>query len=224
MTFEELRGKLTSRWWWPVVLAIFFSLAALPFVQETKYQSTISLNITTQNDARIVQETLYPSADEALIEIDPDAWELINPENANREYLYFRMLGTLNGYFVKRFAEVDVQARIAESIGLPPQNLSKQAPIYEISGNGLGSISFSLTHSDKAAAEQFDEAVESTFNNLVQEWNTGKDIFAVKLVDNQIESGLIEIRPHTQEYLLPPLAGLTAGICLALLVPAKPKN
>jgi hypothetical protein len=200
------------------------SLAALPFLQTEQYQATLSLSITTIEDKELVAQTLFPNVNEQLIEIDPDTWEKLDPNNANRDFVYMRLLDSINGYFVKRFAEVDVQTRIAEEIGLDTENLHREEPFYNIYNNGFGSFSFAYTSGDRTQAGQFDKAMEDAFRDLVNEWNTEKDIFAIKLVDQAIEPSVIRVTPALQEYLLPPFAGLTIGLTLAILAPFHRKN
>ncbi len=224
MTFEESMQKLLKRWWWPFVLAILVGLTSLPFLQSERYQATITLSITTVEDRNIIAETIFPNVNKELIEIDPKTWEKLNPDNVNRDIVYFRLLGTISGYFVNRFAGVDVQSQIAQDLSVNGDNLTRQDPFYEIINTGFGSITLAYTGEDRSQVEEFAQIAENAFVNLVDEWNTEKDVFAIQFVDNAIEPSITRITPSIQEYILPLFAGLTLGLTLAILIPIFKKN
>ncbi len=220
MTFAQLLEISKKRWWLPLVTtALFASIGLGFFPPQIKYQTNVSFNITTKNDKEIIQETLYPNVNETLVELDPEVWGQVQEKMINKEYVYFRMLRTIKSHFINRFVSVDVQAQIANQIGYSTDNLRRQSPFYSVIDYDLGGVGFEFVSTDKNQVEKFDKAVSVVFENLVQEWNQEKDIFAVRLLSDYTQASVILVRPSLQQYALPIMAGFVFGLALVFLLP-----
>ncbi len=224
MTFAQLLEIFKKRWWLPLVTTVLFTSIGLGFFSpQIKYQVNISFNITTKNDKEIVQEAICPDINKALVEIDPEVWGKVEKSMINKEHVYFKVLRTIKSYFMNRFNSVDIQAQIANQIGYSTDNLRRQSPFYSIVDYDLGGLGFEFVSTDRNQVEKFDEAVSVVFENIVQEWNQEKDVFAVRLLSDYTQASVILVRPNLQQYALPIVAGFVFGLALAFLLP-KSKN
>lgn len=219
MTFADLRQIIIRRWWLPVVFSVIFGLIGLSILlTQEKYEAAVTLNIATVYEKEVVAQTLFPNVDKQLVDIDPETWSKLDPANANKDYAYFRLLGSINGYIINRFSRTDVQSQIARQIGRSTDNLREQMPFYFMGNNGFGSTTFIFRTENLEQAEKFIPAVQEIFPKIIQEWNEGKEIFAIRPVASEVAPSVIKLQPSVQELVLPFFTGLVAGLSVAILI------
>jgi hypothetical protein len=202
MDFATITRRLLTYSWLIILLGIGFSLLFFPWVNDKQYQAAISVGLNF-NQLKASSQS--------------DATDL----NSHGNLAYVQSLTEFSLYLEKRLSSIEIQDKIARSMGISPTTFNEKKPFYKVTNQSGGFASLSYTASDQAKAEAFVSAAKESYLQVVKEWNEARSSsFSISPMKDFSQT-IAEVSQPKQLQALPTLAGLALGVGLSLILPIK---
>jgi hypothetical protein len=200
MTFRQVGKKILSRLWFVALVVLISSMFSLILLDARSYQASVTFGVVPVNE-KVRYETIEKK------------------ENDPEQIRYAAFMNVVTESLVKRFATQDIQARIAQDIGLPTQNIDVKKPFYEINYIDLGYVNLVFRNNDRARTEQFLKSTTATFSIIVESWNTDYQLFRLKYATQPFPAQIVELTTPMQLKIFPVLVLSLLSLGLMAVMP-----
>jgi len=126
-----------------------------------------------------------------------------------------------SAYVAKRYQAVDVQAMIAEEMGISTNNLSAIDPFYTVLNQGFGYVNLTFQSTDASQVDQFEAAVQTAHAAIIEEWNTGRTEDFMIDETPQFPSWQYQVDPNIQSLMIPVFAAFMIGLAAIVMWPVR---
>lgn len=198
MTIQDIFNKIIARWWLVLVFFLISLSVFFPTFGSHSYRASIGLGANFNHPA-FIRSGIHTSSQYAIA------------------------MDELSRYLASRFSSTEVQMRVAQEANLAVNNFNPSTPFYDIVRQGGGFISISFTSPTKTGAENFLEAIKNVYTEVITTEMASEHILDDFKIKPQAEfiNQIAEVRRPFQFEVLPIIAGLLAGLFVAVILPYK---